>query len=66
MCTQEMQTNALINALVEILRIISDKGKVTMVLPSPDEEIFVEHSVTFFHDSITEKVSMEVSAILNY
>ncbi|XP_004522494.1 inactive ubiquitin carboxyl-terminal hydrolase MINDY-4B isoform X1 [Ceratitis capitata] len=55
-CTQEMQTNALINALVEILRIISDKGKVTMVLPSPDEEVFIEHSVTFFHDSVTEKL----------
>ncbi|XP_039966333.1 inactive ubiquitin carboxyl-terminal hydrolase MINDY-4B isoform X2 [Bactrocera tryoni] len=58
-CTQETQTNALINALVEILRIISDKGKVTMVLPSPDEEVFVEHSVTFFHDSITEKLFTE-------
>ncbi|XP_036326184.1 inactive ubiquitin carboxyl-terminal hydrolase MINDY-4B-like [Rhagoletis pomonella] len=55
-CTQDMQTNALINALVEILRLISDKGKVTMVLPSPGDEVFVDHSVTFFHDGVTEKL----------
>lgn len=61
-----MQTNALINALIEILRIISDKGKVIMVLPSPDEEVFVEHSVTFFHDSITEKVSMKANVYSIY
>ncbi|XP_067643015.1 inactive ubiquitin carboxyl-terminal hydrolase MINDY-4B isoform X2 [Eurosta solidaginis] len=55
-CTRDMQTNALINSLVEILRLISDKGKVTMVLPSSDDEVFVDHSVSFFHDSVTEKL----------
>uniref|UniRef100_A0A1B0B1A0 Ubiquitin carboxyl-terminal hydrolase MINDY n=1 Tax=Glossina palpalis gambiensis TaxID=67801 RepID=A0A1B0B1A0_9MUSC len=52
----DIQKAALISALMEILRTIADKGKVTMVLPSPDDEIFVEHSATYFHDSITEKV----------
>lgn len=51
-----MQKEALVTALVEILRLISDKGKVTMVLPSTDDETFVAHSVTYFHDSVTEKV----------
>uniref|UniRef100_A0A1B0G276 Ubiquitin carboxyl-terminal hydrolase MINDY n=1 Tax=Glossina morsitans morsitans TaxID=37546 RepID=A0A1B0G276_GLOMM len=52
----DIQKAALISALMEILRTIADKGKVTMVLPSPDDEIFVEHSATYFHDSITEKL----------
>lgn len=50
-----MQRDALLNALIEILRTISDKGKVTMVLPSEDE-VFVDHSASYFHDTITEKV----------
>ncbi|EDW19268.1 inactive ubiquitin carboxyl-terminal hydrolase MINDY-4B [Drosophila mojavensis] len=55
MATAEMQRDALFNALLEILRIISDKGKVTMVLPSADE-VFVDHSATYFHDTVTEKL----------
>lgn len=50
-----MQRDALFNALIEILRTISDKGKVTMVLPSEDE-VLVDHSASYFHDTITEKV----------
>ncbi|EDW70888.1 inactive ubiquitin carboxyl-terminal hydrolase MINDY-4B [Drosophila virilis] len=53
--TAEMQREALFNALVEILRTISDKGKVTMVLPSEDE-VFVDHSASYFHDTVTEKL----------
>lgn len=52
-----MQRDALLNALIEILRTISDKGKVTMVLPSEDE-VFVDHSASYFHDTITEKVKI--------
>ncbi|BFF97593.1 inactive ubiquitin carboxyl-terminal hydrolase MINDY-4B [Drosophila madeirensis] len=51
----EMQREALFCALVEILRTISDKGKVTMVLPSEDE-VFVDHTASYFHDSVTEKL----------
>ncbi|XP_017059483.1 inactive ubiquitin carboxyl-terminal hydrolase MINDY-4B [Drosophila ficusphila] len=51
----EMQREALFCALLEILRTISDKGKVTMVLPSEDE-VFVDHSACYFHDSVTEKL----------
>ncbi|KAH8411192.1 hypothetical protein KR222_010057 [Zaprionus bogoriensis] len=51
----EMQRDALFNALIEILRAISDKGKVTMVLPS-ENEVFVDHSASYFHDTITEKL----------
>lgn len=50
-----MQRDALFNALIEILRTISDKGKVTIVLPSEDE-VLVDHSASYFHDTITEKV----------
>ncbi|ALC43715.1 CG14142 [Drosophila busckii] len=50
-----MQRDALFHALLEILRIISDKGKVTMVLPSEDE-VFVDHSASYFHDTVTEKL----------
>lgn len=53
-----MQRDALFNALIEILRTISDKGKVTMVLPSEDE-VLVDHSASYFHDTITEKVCIE-------
>lgn len=52
----EMQSESLISALVDILRSIADKSKIIMVLPSPDDEHFVEHSATYFHDGITEKV----------
>ncbi|XP_017005949.2 inactive ubiquitin carboxyl-terminal hydrolase MINDY-4B [Drosophila takahashii] len=55
LATAEMQREALFCALLEILRTISDKGKVTMVLPSEDE-VFVEHSACYFHDSVTEKL----------
>ncbi|XP_030373178.1 inactive ubiquitin carboxyl-terminal hydrolase MINDY-4B [Scaptodrosophila lebanonensis] len=55
LATAEMQREALFCALLEILRIISDKGKVTMVLPSEDE-VFVDHSASYFHDSVTEKL----------
>lgn len=51
-----MQRDALISALIEILRIIADKDKVVMVLPTPDDECFVEHSALYFHDGVTEKV----------
>lgn len=54
-----MQRDALLNALIEILRTISDKGKVTMVLPSEDE-VFVDHSACYFHDTITEKVRIDM------
>ncbi|XP_037935878.1 inactive ubiquitin carboxyl-terminal hydrolase MINDY-4B [Teleopsis dalmanni] len=52
----EMQRLALVTAMVEILRNIADKGKVIMVLHSPDDEPFVPHTVTYFHDSVTEKL----------
>ncbi|XP_017080209.1 inactive ubiquitin carboxyl-terminal hydrolase MINDY-4B [Drosophila eugracilis] len=55
LATAEMQREALFCALLEILRTISDKGKVTIVLPSEDE-VFVEHSACYFHDSVTEKL----------
>ncbi|KAH8360645.1 hypothetical protein KR200_011017, partial [Drosophila serrata] len=55
LATAEMQREALFCALLEILRTISDKGKVTMVLPSEDE-VFVDHSACYFHDSVTEKL----------
>ncbi|EDW79570.1 uncharacterized protein Dwil_GK20342 [Drosophila willistoni] len=55
LATAEMQREALFCALVEIMRTISDKGKVTMVLPSEDE-VFVDHSASYFHDSVTEKL----------
>lgn len=51
-----MQRDALLIALLEILRLIAEKSKVVMVLPSPDDECFVDHSATYFHDGITEKV----------
>lgn len=54
-----MQRDALLNALIEILRTISDKGKVTMALPSEDE-VFVDHSASYFHDTITEKVRIDM------
>ncbi|KAH8309703.1 hypothetical protein KR067_000401 [Drosophila pandora] len=55
LATAEMQREALFCALLEILRTISDKGKVTIVLPSEDE-VFVDHSACYFHDSVTEKL----------
>ncbi|XP_043648802.1 probable ubiquitin carboxyl-terminal hydrolase MINDY-4 [Drosophila teissieri] len=55
LATADMQREALFCALLEILRTISDKGKVTMVLPSEDE-VFVDHSACYFHDSVTEKL----------
>ncbi|KAH8372436.1 hypothetical protein KR093_011591 [Drosophila rubida] len=55
LATADMQRDALFNALIEILRTISDKGKVTMVLPSEDE-VFVDHSASYFHDTVTEKL----------
>ncbi|XP_017089935.1 inactive ubiquitin carboxyl-terminal hydrolase MINDY-4B [Drosophila bipectinata] len=55
LATAEMQREALFCALLEILRTISDKGKVTIVLPSEDET-FVDHSACYFHDSVTEKL----------
>ena len=51
-----MQRDALLAALLEILRSIADKSKVVIVLPSPDDECFVDHSATYFHDGVTEKV----------
>lgn len=60
LATAEMQREALFCALLEILRTISDKGKVTMVLPSEDE-VFVDHSACYFHDSVTEKVSEAIA-----
>lgn len=51
---------ALFCALLEILRTISDKGKVTMVLTSEDE-VFVDHSACYFHDSVTEKVRATIA-----
>lgn len=56
----EMQRESLFHALIEILRTISDKGKVTMVLPSEDE-VFVDHSASYFHDTVTEKVDPPIA-----
>ncbi|XP_075163652.1 inactive ubiquitin carboxyl-terminal hydrolase MINDY-4B [Haematobia irritans] len=53
--TVDMQRDALVSALIEILRLIADKDKVIMVLPSPDE-CFVDHSALYFHDGVTEKL----------
>ncbi|XP_023304601.2 inactive ubiquitin carboxyl-terminal hydrolase MINDY-4B [Lucilia cuprina] len=52
----DMQRESLFLALLEILRSIADKSKVIIVLPSPVDECFVEHSATYFHDGITEKL----------
>lgn len=41
---------------MEILRIVADNSKVMMVLPSPSDESFVQHSANYFHDSVTEKL----------
>ncbi|XP_061393161.1 inactive ubiquitin carboxyl-terminal hydrolase MINDY-4B [Musca vetustissima] len=54
--TSDMQRDALVSALIEILRIIADKDKVVMVLPSPDDECFVDHSALYFRDGVTEKL----------
>ncbi|XP_055377173.1 inactive ubiquitin carboxyl-terminal hydrolase MINDY-4B [Condylostylus longicornis] len=51
---EAQQTEALVSSLTEILNLIADKNKVYVVLPS--EESYIPHSITYFQDSVTEKL----------
>ena len=51
------QTEALWRAISDILWKIGDKKKVVVTLPQ--EIAYVSHSIAYFQDSITEKVSEE-------
>lgn len=50
----QQQTEALLATMVEILMIIAEKSKVTIVLPG--NEAYIPHSISYFQDSVTEKV----------
>lgn len=59
-----MQRESLFSAFLEILRLIADKSQVVIVLPSPDDECFVDHSASYFHDGITEKVFILLRGVM--
>lgn len=52
--TDIQQNEALITAISEILWMIGEKSKVTVVLTG--ETNLIPHSHTYFQDSVTEKV----------
>lgn len=59
----QQQTEALLATMVEILMIIAEKSKVTIVLPG--NEAYIPHSISYFQDSVTEKVFFSTNAIQN-
>ncbi|CAD7081547.1 unnamed protein product [Hermetia illucens] len=52
----QQQTEALLATMVEILMIIAEKSKVTIVLPG--NEAYIPHSISYFQDSVTEKLHL--------
>jgi len=61
MTNAPMNLNAYLYPLMDISCFYSHTKQVSSKRLPSEDEVFVEHSACYFHDSVTEKVGVDIS-----